>query len=358
MVDRRRELSELRAEVAQLDLKLLEQLEARARLSRRIHALLEGEPTTADPSEHEWLAPLEQALSGELTADSARAIFRQIRAEARALEHPVRVTFFGSQGGFGHAATAAHFGWATAATGCASVVEALDEVLRGRAAFAVIPFETSSDGLIQSSITALAATELVIVDERTVIAEYDLVSRAQDISAVKTVYVTPNGRSACEQLLAHDLAGVHVVDVRTPDMAAGAVAEDESVAAVMPSPWQDVEPLPILRRSVGDGAAVKLRFGIVSARPAIRSGKDTTALLFSVSDAPGSLFEVLRHFAERGVNLRKLHSRALKTAETWESVFYVEADGHVTDRPMVTVLEGVKRSTRYLKVLGSFPARW
>jgi chorismate mutase/prephenate dehydratase len=41
--------------------------------------------------------------------------------------------------------------------------------------------------------------------------------------------------------------------------------------------------------------------------------------------------------------------------EAWDYVFYVEVGGHVSDRPVVTALEAVKRSTKYLKVLGSFP---
>jgi chorismate mutase/prephenate dehydratase len=42
--------------------------------------------------------------------------------------------------------------------------------------------------------------------------------------------------------------------------------------------------------------------------------------------------------------------------ETWNYLFYVEVTGHVTDRPVVTALEEIKRKTRTLKVLGSFPA--
>jgi chorismate mutase/prephenate dehydratase len=37
-------------------------------------------------------------------------------------------------------------------------------------------------------------------------------------------------------------------------------------------------------------------------------------------------------------------------------LFYVEVSGHATDRSVVTAIEAVKRSARYLKVLGSFPA--
>ena len=64
--------------------------------------------------------------------------------------------------------------WACASTPAAATSSAalcpgsaaLDDVVRGRAAFAVLPFESSEDGLVQSTLNALAGTELVIVAER------------------------------------------------------------------------------------------------------------------------------------------------------------------------------------------------
>lgn len=97
-----------------------------------------------------------------------------------------------------------------------------------------------------------------------------------------------------------------------------------------------------------------MRFAIASARPAMKSGNDVTCILFSVDDQPGSLFGVLKHFAERGVNLRKLQSRPV-SHPSWDYVFYVELGAHVTERAVVTALEAIKRTTKYLKVLGSLP---
>ena len=63
---------------------------------------------------------------------------------------------------------------------------------------------------------------------------------------------------------------------------------------------------------------------------------------------------MLSHFAERGINLQKIQSRPVRAA-SWDYIFYVEVTGHATDRAVVTALEAVKGSTRYLKLLGSFP---
>jgi chorismate mutase/prephenate dehydratase len=54
------------------------------------------------------------------------------------------------------------------------------------------------------------------------------------------------------------------------------------------------------------------------------------------------------------VNLRKLQSRPVPHG-SWDYVFYVELGAHVTERPVTTALEALKRTTKYLKVLGSFP---
>jgi chorismate mutase/prephenate dehydratase len=77
--------------------------------------------------------------------------------------------------------------------------------------------------------------------------------------------------------------------------------------------------------------------------------------VFGVHDEPGALFDVLKHFAERGVSLRTIQSRPAP-GERWTYLFFVEVSGHATDRPVVTAFEAIKRQTRFLRVLGSFPA--
>jgi chorismate mutase/prephenate dehydratase len=74
-----------------------------------------------------------------------------------------------------------------------------------------------------------------------------------------------------------------------------------------------------------------------------------------VHDAPGSLLDVLKVFAERGINLTNIQSHPTE-GETWSYLFYVEMAGHLTDRPLVMAFEEMKRITRFFKVLGSYPA--
>jgi chorismate mutase/prephenate dehydratase len=208
--------------------------------------------------------------------------------------------------------------------------------------------------LIQTSVTALAGTELVMVGERTLPATFQLMGRSRTLADLEKVYATPVAHAACQRFLDKELPRVTVIDVRSARVAAELAAEDDAAAAIAPEQSGRDRGLEVVRGNVGDVPDVKIRYGIASARPAMRSGNDLTCLLFSVDDSPGALFDVLRHFAERGINLKRLHSRPVRR-EAWDYVFYVEIGGHLTERPVITALEAVKRTTKYLKVLGSYP---
>lgn len=352
-MEARRSTAELRTEIARLDREILERLEARARASKEIRARGESEPAL-DTTDRDALSTLNAAASGDLPPEALSAIFSAIRASARAIEQAPRVAYLGPEGGFCHVLARAHFGAAGHFIESSSVREALEEVSRGRAACAVFPFESSDDGLVQTSVTALTDTDLVIVGARTLPLTFQLMGRGAGLSDLEKVYTTPAGHAACQRFIDADLPRVSVIDVRSMKVAAELAQEDPASAAIVPEPTGREQTLEVLRANVGDGADIKMRYAVAAPRPASRSSADVTCLLFSLDDKPGSLFDILRHFAERGINLRRLHSRPAGR-EPWDYVFYVEISGHATERSVITALEAVKKSTRYLRVLGSFP---
>lgn len=353
MDDKKSKLEELRARQAQLDEELLGVIERRAKLSREVRDLVGDGTVSAEHPDDAALRKLEQKASGVVPAASVRAVFRSVFAAARALEVPASVAYQGPEGGLGQHVAREYFGHGAELIDCPSPAAALDEVVRKRASYAVFPFESSTDGVLQTAVSALAQTDLYIVAERPVQLHIDLLNRTGNLADVDKVYATGAALAACELFLEKTMPSATVLDVKSPSMAIQLAVEDHGSAALVPHGTASDTELRVVRSNVGDEPDLMYRYGFVSSRPASRSGRDSTALLFSVDDAPGALFEALKHFAERGVNLEKLQSRPVR-GENWDYVFYVEVGGHVTDRPVVTALEAIKRSTKYLKVLGSF----
>ncbi len=296
MSDRKRASAELLQQVAKLDLQILAALDHRARLSRKLRELREGEAPQL-PSERRSLHELVARGHGDMPPESVETIFREIFSACLALELPVKVVYAGPEEGPAHAAAQARFGKTADLRAASTTMGAFEEVAARKAEFAVVPIETKLEGIVQPTVLALVATELKIVS-----------------------------------------------------------AIESSSSGTAPAEQEGARPA---------SAPDRVRYAVVGTRPSSRTGDDVTALVFHVPDAPGALLDVLRQFAERGVNLLRIQSQptqvtgqltgqATGEGTGWSYLFFVEVVGHPTDRPLVTAFEEVKRLTKFFKVLGSY----
>lgn len=354
MTDKRREVEELRQEIGKVDAQLLAALERRAKLSKKVG---EAGKSLASPISLPERAQIDAIVSGahggDLPPEAMREIFREIVATCFSLETPVVVSFFGLDGAFGHAAARSRFGVAAEYTPCATVAGALDEVTRQRASYAVVPYETRTDGLMQSTISALTSSDLKIVGCFETNVNLQLASKASSLAEIEKVYASAKDRAHCQRFLAADLPGAQVMDVKTPMGACQLAAADPRSAVLAHESIAAQHGLEVIKRNIRDEGEERVRYAIVGTRPSSRSGDDLTAIVFALSDSPGALHEVLRQFAERGVNLTKIQSRPTP-GESWHYVFFIEVQGHATDRPIVGALEEVRRHSKFFKVLGSY----
>jgi chorismate mutase/prephenate dehydratase len=346
-------LAEIRGLMGQLDRQLAQALQERAKLSREVRALVEPGGPPPEPDK-DALKVVDETPEGDLSKDALRAIFAQVGATSRAIERPLRVAYLGPEGGFCHQMAKTHFGVSAALQECATVSDALEEVRRQRVSLCTFPFDSSVDGLIVPAVSALAETDLVLIGERTLPVMLCLMSQTGGGREIVRIYSTSSGHASSERFRKREYPHGSVIDVRSPLEAVRCAVEDPEGAAVVPEMCGRERGLEVVKENIGDEPELRWRYGIVGARPASRSSNDTTCLLFSLDDTPGTLFQVLGHFAERGINLKKIQSRPVR-GDSWDYIFYVEVSGHVTDRAVVTAMEAVKGSTKYLKLLGSFP---
>src|SRR6201995_4043165 len=121
-------LNEIRGLMGQLDRKLAEVLQERAKLSREVRSITE--PSGLPPEARDAMKVVEELPEGELPKDALRAIFAQVVATSRAIERPTRVAYLGPEGGFCHQMAKLQFGPSVALQDCMTVADALEEVQR------------------------------------------------------------------------------------------------------------------------------------------------------------------------------------------------------------------------------------
>ncbi len=116
----------------------------------------------------------------------------------------------------------------------------------------------------------------------------------------------------------------------------------------------EIYGMTILAKNISDNPYNYTRFFVLSTNDAPPSGNDKTSVIFSTRHVPGALYEVLGEFAKRDINLTKIESRPTKR-RPWEYNFYLDFEGHRTEKLCAEALEDLRSRAVFVKVLGSYP---
>jgi prephenate dehydratase len=242
-----------------------------------------------------------------------------------------------------------------------NVGEALDDVVTGRSAGAVIAIENSVEGGVSATQDALANIPgLRITGEYLVPVDFVLVARpGTALADVRVVAAHPVAYAQAHLWLDARLPEHEHLPATSNVSAAAQLLADNAVAdaAVAPPGIDEQYPVEVLAERIGDNPNAVTRFVLVTASTVLpaRTGADKTSVIVELpTDQPGGLVEMLEQFATRGVNLSLLESRPIGDA-LGRYRFVVDLDGHVLDERVADALLGLKRFSPNVIFLGSYP---
>src|SRR5206468_5602694 len=96
------------------------------------------------------------------------------------------------------------------------------------------------------------------------------------------------------------------------------------------------------------------RFAVIGHQETARTGRDKTAIMFKVADAPGALVDALNVFKAQKINLTWIESFPSRAAKP-EYVFFADFEGHAEDAKVKKALTSLQEESEKLTILGSFP---
>ena len=348
-------LRRITAALEEADRQIVGALNARARAIHEYNALREeaGDEPLRLPKKAS-VVDAARALAEEFPARSIEPVFREVLSACTELSAPEVVAYFGGPGDLAHAAARDHFGHAASFRPTESVTGVLEAVLHGHATFGVIPLETSTDGAITATLRGLVSTDAKLCAERVAPLRYQLLSQSGDASEVVKIYGTAPAIAACERQLRSCYPDAILVDVQSGQAAAHFAIGDDQSAALGSALLKELFGLKLIDDRLEDDADVVTRFGVVGNQLPSRTGQDRTVIAMAPGNEPGALHRALQPLADRKINLTRVESRP-STGTEWRHVFFLEMDGHITDRAILTAVEELRRIVRYAKVLGSYP---
>lgn len=272
----------------------------------------------------------------------------------------ISVAHLGPIGTYTEAAALAYVNWLTRETGqqtllCPypSIAQTLQASAQKQANLAVVPVENSVEGSISITLDTLWQLDTLQIQHALVLPiTHALISCAESLAAVQTVYSHPQALAQCQGWLEQFLPSVQLIASNSTTEALQYVGQDMTASAIASSRAAELYKLPILACPVNDYPDNHTRFWILSLQASL--GGSCTSLAFSLpANVPGALAKPLQVFASRNINLSRIESRPTKRS-LGEYLYFIDLEADVRLDSVQSALEELTAYTETLKIFGSY----
>lgn len=246
------------------------------------------------------------------------------------------------------------------ATPYPTIGEALEATQAGAVAAAVVPWENSVEGVVTTTVDALArSTDLIIVGETLLNVEFALAMQpGGSLAAVQRVLTHPHAHAQCRAWLAEHLPRAQFVPAASTAQAALVVADAGlgDHAAIASPTTATRYGLDLLARGIGARPDAVTRFVKVSRQHVVAppTGTDRTTLIVPLAERIGDLHQVLHEFTRTSTRLTSVLSRPTGDGLGRYS-FLLECEGHIAQNSVSTAVAAVRRRSQGVVFLGSYP---
>lgn len=351
-------LEDLRERIDYLDDQLLDILNERMELVKKVGDLKRSSNTIIYRPEREKqiLERLGKKNTGLLNQQAIDAIFFEIFAVSRNMELPERISYLGPEGSFTHQAAESRFGAMSEYLVLPTIHSVFESVETGRAKFGVVPIENNQEGIVVETVDYLREKNLTIVAELLLPINFAFAAQADSLRNIKRIYSKDIAFRQCGKFIYEylDREGVELLPVESTSKAALLASQDPHSAAICSPISARLFGVPMLFENIEDSDQNKTRF-LILAKDVVnaKSEADKTTIIANLpnTNRPGILYDFLKDFNDRGINLTKIESRPIRGQATFSAWFLVEFLGHIEDD---NVKEIMYKYGSHLKWLGSY----
>ena len=265
------------------------------------------------------------------------------------------VGFYGVTGSFSEQALNEYFGEKVNKKAISEFENIFLELSYGKINYGVIPIENSSTGAISEVYDLLNKYNFSIIGEKYLKISQNLMGiRGSTLDDIKEVYSHSQGIKQSMEFL-KGYKQWKLVPYQSTAKSAELVKnrQDKTMAAIGSTKAAEIYDLEILQKNVNSNTTNMTRFVIIGKEMESTLESNKTSLVLSTTHKAGSLCHVLKHFADNDINLLKIESRPIKD-KPWEYFFYIDFEGNINEKKIITVIELIKKNSGYFKILGNY----
>ncbi|KAJ2905271.1 prephenate dehydratase [Coemansia aciculifera] len=359
------DLDAARGQISEVDRRLVELLNERARLSLSVGAAKRqslkdqgatGEPEVYVPTQEKRVFEKVRGLNqGPLSGESVCAIYREIMSASISLQSDVSVGYLGPPGTFSHQAALQRFGDSLAYVPYPKIEDVIAAAAKEEITYGLVPIENSTFGAVVQTLDAFVDQPRVRIRAEVYLpVTQSLLSRYQ-LSAIRKVYSHPQAFGQSRQWLDQNLPNASRIEVTSTAKAAELAATETYTAAVSSEVCASMYQLDVVAKDITSAKDNTTRFFVLGQSSDLPTGDDKSLLMFTVDHRlPGALCGALDVFAKYKINQTAINSRPSRQRQ-WHYMFFVEIVGHELDDNVARALKDIKSYCLDLVVLGSYP---
>ncbi len=349
-------LEELRRGIDDVDARLIDLLNARARIVVEIGQLkrqMGSQQFYSPDREQAVLRNVARLNTGPLHERTIIAVYRELMSGSFALEKPLKIVYLGPDGSFSHVAARRHFGSSVEYVPVRDIAGVFDWIERENGDYGVVPIENTTGGGITDTLKSFLTTTITVCAELALPVHHHLLSTGP-IGQVRRIYSKPQVFDQCRTWLSHNMPEAELIEMPSTTAAAQRAAKEPGSAAIASELAAEIYGLQTVFAAIEDSSQNVTRFLIIGREGPRPTGNDKTSMLFSVEHKHGALVDVLEVLSRRNINLTKIESHP-SPFKKWEYYFFVDIEGHQTDGTVQAALQELRQHCSRLEILGSYP---
>jgi prephenate dehydratase len=234
-----------------------------------------------------------------------------------------------------------------------TIAQAINATAQRKTDFCVVPVENSIGGGVTFTLDTLWEIDSLHIQQAfTLPVQHALISRADNLRGINTVYSHPQALSQCREWLEVNLPGVNLVSTSSTAEPLPRLQKDANVGAIASIWGANLYDLPILAHPINDYADNYTRFWVLGHEHTL-SGQYTSLAFSLLSNEPGALLKPLQLFSALNINMSRIESRPTKRL-LGDYIFFVDIEASAENPTTQTALELLKMHTAKLKLFGSY----
>ena len=374
-------LNEIRDEIDNIDMQLVELFKRRMKCSRSVAEYkLENGMKIFDPERELKVLDKVEDNAGEY-GSSARQLYATILELSRALQHELlgsgeklrnvilsakkdipydssdlKLACFGVPGTYAGRACATVFPNAEPVF-YPSFQEVFAAIQRDEASFGVVPIENSTAGSVTEVYDLMLKYRYYIVSAIHISIDHCLAAKkGTRLEDITKVYSHRQALLQCSDYLRS--RGLWHEEYQSTAAAAQMTAQtdDKGIAAICSREAAKEYGLEVLLSGFQNDPNNMTRFMVISKELYIEDDADKISLCFSLPHRTGSLYNVLCRFAADGLNLTKIESRP-KSGTEFEYLFYLDFSGNMNSKNTMPLMRALSDELVDFSFLGNYKER-